>query len=294
MRILISHDWAQDGKFALDLASALGKIGADPRIENLKGACGEQNFDCLKRELRKRYDHVLPVLSEAYSKDQFLIDEFFAAVSLDESANGFVLPAIIGEHRIPLPRVLRQRATDFRLATSFEEAFKQLTVPLSSSRQVFVVMRFGDEQLDRAYDEAIRPAILETRFDPLRIDERRNPEMIITLVLREIDRSAIVFVDLTGERPNCYMELGYALAKDKELVLAIRGDESLPFDVGGRRIIRWHDREQLRGELVQWLKDISDRLPGTLGPDPSAGTATSAPGQRPKTRVAASGSRLQH
>jgi hypothetical protein len=279
MRILISHHWATDGEFALALTTALGEIGAEPRIENLKGACGDQNFECLKRELKKRYDHVIPVLSEAYSKDQFLIDEFFAAVSLDESTNGFVLPAVVGEHTIPLPRVLRQRMTDFRLAISFQEAFQQLAAPLTSSRQVFVVMRFGDPQLDKAYDEAIRPGILAARFSPLRIDERRNPEMIITQVLREIDRSPVVFVDLTGERPNCYMELGYALAKEKELVLSIRGDETLPFDVGGRRIIRWHDREQLKIELVRWLEEISDRLPG--GPKPDG--AAAAPEARPQT-----------
>ena len=286
MRILISHDWATDGEFALALTKALVEMGAEPRIENLKGACGEQNFECLKRELRKRFDHVVPVLSEAYSKDQFLIDEFFAAVSLDESTNGFVLPAVVGDHNIPLPRVLRQRATDFRLRTSFKEAFDQLAAPLTSSRQVFVVMRFGDPQLDKAYDEAIRPAIVGARFSPLRIDERRNPEMIITQVLREIDRSPVVFVDLTGERPNCYMELGYALAKEKELVLAIRGDETLPFDIGGRRIIRWHDREQLKMELVRWLEEISDRLSG--GPKPDA---AEAPEARPQTRTAGGGFR---
>jgi nucleoside 2-deoxyribosyltransferase len=260
MRILISHDWATDGPFALTLTTALGRIGAEPRIENLKGTCGEQNFECLKRELRKRYDHVIPVLSEAYSKNQFLIDEFFAAVSLDESSNGFVLPAMIGEHNIPLPRVLRQRAIDFRLAKSFDEAFQQLTAGLSGSRQAFVVMRFGDPQLDKAYDEAIAPAIVQAGFSPLRIDERKNPEMIITRVLREIDRSEVVIVDLTGERPNCYMELGYALAKEKELILAIRGDEDLSFDIGARQIIRWHDREQLRAELILWLSNISERL----------------------------------
>jgi hypothetical protein len=37
-------------------------------------------------------------------------------------------------------------------------------------------------------------------------------------------------VDLTGVRPNCMMELGYALARRRRVVISAKKGTTLPFD----------------------------------------------------------------
>jgi nucleoside 2-deoxyribosyltransferase len=259
MKILISHDSARDGEFAFRLADALRERNADPRMENLKAACGENNFDCLKRELSTRYDHVIPVLSDTYLRDQFLVDEFWAAAFLDERKPQFLLPAMISDHRMPLRKELRERVTDFR-GVPFKDAFHTLTTPLSKHRQVFVIMPDSDPPLKRVYDEVIQPVIEQAGFAPKKIDGPRDSEFITLEVVREIDRSPVVFADLTGQRPSCYLELGYALAKEKHVIVAVHGNEILQFHIDSSSFIRWSDSEKLRGELLVRLLDVSERL----------------------------------
>lgn len=64
MRVLISHDSTHEADFAQTLAEALRFAGVEPRIENLKAACG-LDYDKLQRELRNRFKYVIPILSSS-------------------------------------------------------------------------------------------------------------------------------------------------------------------------------------------------------------------------------------
>jgi hypothetical protein len=49
-------------------------------------------------------------------------------------------------------------------------------------------------------------------------------------VFAKLHRSSIVFADITGERPNCFLELGYALGRSLPVMVMAREGASLPFD----------------------------------------------------------------
>ena len=72
-------------------------------------------------------------------------------------------------------------------------------------------MQFGDEQLDSAYELAIKPVIREFGYSSLRIDQLQDGGEITAQILKHIQRSPIVLADLTGSRPNCYFEVGMHL-----------------------------------------------------------------------------------
>lgn len=79
-----------------------------------------------------------------------------------------------------------------------------------SERQMFVIMKFGDEALDSAYDGVIKPVSSEFGYNALRVDEIENSGNITDQILSAIRSSGLILADLTGERPNCYYEAGFA------------------------------------------------------------------------------------
>ena len=86
-------------------------------------------------------------------------------------------------------------------------------------------MKFGDDALDSAYEGVIKPIVASFHMKCLRIDEVQNSGKITDQILEAIAESKYIIADLTGERPNCYYESGFAHALGKELVLTIEAIE---------------------------------------------------------------------
>jgi hypothetical protein len=61
------------------------------------------------------------------------------------------------------------------------------------------------------------------------IDVSREPFLNVE-IFKELHYSSLVIVDLTCLRPNCFLELGYALALGKKVVLTAHEGTKLPFD----------------------------------------------------------------
>lgn len=112
--------------------------------------------------------------------------------------------------------------------------------------QVFVVMKFGDKFLNSAYEGAIKPTIENFDLIPVRIDEIENSGIISEQILKSISESKYVLIDLSGERPNCYYEAGFAHALNKELILTIRKEDKIHFDLSGYRFFQWETESELR------------------------------------------------
>lgn len=59
-------------------------------------------------------------------------------------------------------------------------------------------------------------------FDHSRIDQE---------IFAKLHRSSVVIADITGTRPNCFLELGYALGRGLPTMVTAREGASLPFDI---------------------------------------------------------------
>jgi hypothetical protein len=127
-------------------------------------------------------------------------------------------------------------------------------------KQVFVIMKFGDPVLDSAYQGAIKAvAEKEFKFPVLRVDEIHDAGQIPRQVLENIARSEIVLAELSGSRPNCYYEAGYAQALGKTMIFSIREGEAIHFDLGAYRFIQWKTEEDLRQKLRQYLESYTSK-----------------------------------
>jgi hypothetical protein len=141
------------------------------------------------------------------------------------------------------------------------------------SGQGFVVIQIGDDQLDRVCNEAIFPALEDCGLEPRRVDKHTEGQLLKSEIVEFLREAEIVVADLTNERPNCYLEVGYAmgLGRHARLVLTARDDHQsdspkhvvggpkVHFDLSGYDILWWdeNDLPAMRSELV---RRVTNRL----------------------------------
>ena len=80
-----------------------------------------------------------------------------------------------------------------------------------------------------------------------RIDDfKGQTHKIDSKVFEEIEKSGIIIADLSGERPNCYLEVGYALARQRKLILTAKKGVKIHFDISSYKINFWANLKELR------------------------------------------------
>ena len=67
-------------------------------------------------------------------------------------------------------------------------------------------------------------------YDHARIDQE---------IFAKLHRSTVVVADITGSRPNCFLELGYALGRCLPTIVTARAESSTPFDITTVAGLHW-------------------------------------------------------
>lgn len=148
--------------------------------------------------------------------------------------------------------------------------------------EAFTIMQIGDPAMDRVYDEAIDPAIRQAGLDPRRVDRHNEGDLLKGEIVKFIETSQVIVADVTNERPNCYLEVGYAmgLGKKKNLILTAREDHhhsspnfqrvgpKVHFDLEGYSIIFWDPKDlpAFKEELAR----VITRRAAIVRPEPGA------------------------
>ena len=90
----------------------------------------------------------------------------------------------------------------------------------------------------------VDPVVEERGFQRLEVgtDPQRHG-FINTEIFRELHFAPITIADMTGQRPNCAIELGYALGRGHMIILTARHSEKLPFDVDKLPFLFWSREE---------------------------------------------------
>jgi nucleoside 2-deoxyribosyltransferase len=96
----------------------------------------------------------------------------------------------------------------------------------NSMKQAFIIMQIGNPALDKVCEDAILPSLRENGFDPKRVDKHNQGGLLKNEIIKFIENSDIIIADLINERPNCYLEIGYAMGvgKLRNLILTARED----------------------------------------------------------------------
>ncbi len=121
------------------------------------------------------------------------------------------------------------------------------------SKKCFVAMAFDDET--SSIRVAIKRAILDSRFDPIIIDEKHisSDNTINDAIISNIRQCKFCIADFTMHRNGVYFESGFALGLGKPVIYLCRKDEfdKAHFDIKPLQHIIYQTEE----ELYQKLKD---------------------------------------
>lgn len=134
------------------------------------------------------------------------------------------------------------------------------------SDKVFVAMWF-DPTLDRAYDEAIAPAIRTAGYEPKRADREEFVDEINDWIIGQIRQARFVVADFSqgpdGARGGVYYEAGFAHGLGRKVVFTCReeDEDDLHFDTDHYNHIFWKSKEDLK-------KRLKDRIIAVMGDGP--------------------------
>jgi len=88
--------------------------------------------------------------------------------------------------------------------------------------------------VDNFFENVVKPVVEdELGFELVTIDGERAFESasVVQDIFTNLHKSSIVIADITGLRPNCFIELGYGLGRSIPTMLTAKSGVSHPFDV---------------------------------------------------------------
>ncbi|EOC3062078.1 hypothetical protein ACINJI_003763 [Cronobacter dublinensis] len=112
-------------------------------------------------------------------------------------------------------------------------------------RTCFAIMPIADHpdydegHFGRVYNNLIKPACIQSGFNPIRADDAKASHMIMFDILKNIIECDIAICDLSSKNANVFYELGLRQAFNKKTILITDGRTSTPFDITGFRYVKY-------------------------------------------------------
>jgi hypothetical protein len=122
-------------------------------------------------------------------------------------------------------------------------------------KSVFVAMPFTDEFED-VYQFGIYAAVRRCGYVCEKVDEAVFTGPIVEQITEGIRNATFVIADLSLERPNVYLEVGYAWALKKPVVLVAREGQRLHFDLSHHKCIFYRNITKLSAALEKTIQDM--------------------------------------
>lgn len=129
----------------------------------------------------------------------------------------------------------------------------------------FVIMPFSDPEgysvghFRKVYEQIIEPAITDAGFVPVRVDENKISDQIITKIFDGIINCEMAICDLSSNNPNVLYELGLRHAYDKPVVLIQDDITNRIFDIQGISIIPYKSTRRYE-EVIEARDSISKAI----------------------------------
>jgi hypothetical protein len=112
------------------------------------------------------------------------------------------------------------------------------------------------------FRQTVDKLVVELGYEALQMGIGKNDfAWMNQAIFDSLHHSAVTVVDLTGLRPNCFMELGYALGNKQRIIVTAREDTRISFDAFALEAFQWKDAEdpvqQLNRFRTHWERNIN-------------------------------------
>jgi hypothetical protein len=234
---------------------------AEARAQSLMSVLQQANLPLTEEDVNYIIDRVGEITARGHQNISDAVERLIRQVGINLPADWI---------RQNLERTTSSIVSTTRRNLNIEKGMQALAVQSRSAirgRSAFVVMPFNPD-LDFLFRDGIVPAVLECGLEPYRVDREEFEETISEVILDKIRTSRIVLGDLTFERPNCYFEIGYAMAIQKPLILSAREDHDprrplrniddpkVHFDLDAHKITFWNpgNVNEFRGAITERIR----------------------------------------
>jgi hypothetical protein len=133
--------------------------------------------------------------------------------------------------------------------------------------RVFYVRLLNDKIPENASVEAffrntVDKLVLDLGYEPLQMGMGKNEfAWMNKAIFDSLHHSSVVLIDLTALRPNCFMELGYALGNMQRVIVTARSDTHISFDAHAIEAFLWNEAENPADRLEKlrkhWERNIN-------------------------------------
>lgn len=178
------------------------------------------------------------------------------AVSLDLKQIGAVIGAISDRTAIEILKQLRaanmiefenpimaDKARSLRLTFAGWEHYESLKLADRHYAKAFMAMKFGNRKLEKVVATVFKPAVKQTGFDLIRLDEKPQAGLIDDRLRVEIRSSDFLIADLTHENAGAYWEAGFAEGLGKPVIYTCEKSkfkrDSTHFDTNHHLTVLW-------------------------------------------------------
>ena len=159
-----------------------------------------------------------------------------------------VLQAALGEVQLVLPAV--SNANDVAPKGTVN---KLIATP--PRKTVFVAMPFS-ENFEDVYQFGIYATVRRCGYVCEKVDESLYAGSIIDRITCGIQEAEFIIADLTEERPNVYLEVGYAWGLGKPVILVAREGQRLHFDLSHHKCLFYRTIARLSEQLERTIHDL--------------------------------------
>jgi hypothetical protein len=111
-----------------------------------------------------------------------------------------------------------------------------------ASNYAFFARKFDNPELDRVFDECLRPAVAATGYELRPVTQRAG--LVDAVIEDEIRRCRFLIADLSDDNAGAYWEAGLAEGLGKPVIYVCRAkvgteDKRTHFDANHRHTVRW-------------------------------------------------------
>jgi len=125
-----------------------------------------------------------------------------------------------------------------------------------AQRHVFVAMPYATEYED-VWELGIYPAVSQFGFVCEHVGNSVFTGDVFERIRGRIKSAELMIADLTGARPNVYLEVGYALGCGVPVVIVAHEGEKLHFDISTHKCLYYRNITHLKRELEKVMQSWS-------------------------------------
>lgn len=153
------------------------------------------------------------------------------------------------KNHLTLPNEIRLTAKGWSRVIELEKG------NIDNPKNAFVAMSF-DSSLSNVYENSIKRAIVDAKFNPIRVDAEEYNDKICDEIIANIRKAKFVISDVTQHKNGVYFEAGFAMGLGKPVIWTCREDDlnNLHFDTRQYNHIVWASEQDLYEKLLRRIE----------------------------------------